>query len=389
MELDIFKNKQPVSYPKSTQDALNFLNEQIQAINIQDENDRDFPDASNISSFVKNAYEPFFEDMYKLAKSQASQSAGHDTQRGQGLKQDVIYRLPGFQDCLKSILNCYIKGHYYRARMDHGLKRARERLGFFKVDNPGEINELLRKKRKEKQKLTAEITHLKNARPIIEKIEKNAAALEKELYDALGRDEGAVAYRSVTSKARSGNFDDALKAAKALANKKGKGIIGFKSGKMTEIAKKAEKLVAYYQDNSQWLFSSDKRLYLRLSEIDYKLKQAYDEWERVEVYLHKYYFAFLEAEMRDLNKTRKKLERIGDPEKLLNWHQTLIEDIAENISDSDRAYNFENKHLIAIKQMISEQSDEIQRLDRSLDGLMQEFDEVLEETKAYGSGASE
>jgi hypothetical protein len=366
-----------------TDDILKTINNYVQQFDTKSSAEAELPSLQDVIKQVDDTLQSHFQDALQRARANVEKTQSKDTQRAGELKTEALERLPEFQDYVRRVVYCFLKGYHYKAQMLRGTANAKNKLGNIQIDNPGDVGEVLDKKRKEKHDLGNFIDFIHNARPVLDKIDRDAQNLEQGLYDMLGEDNGAAAMRSVTSELRKQDFEAAAKAAKDIQNKKAKGLKRFKSGQLPELARQAEKLVDFYKNNSARLFTGNSRSFLRAKELDFAMTQAKKEFDAAEGYLRKYYVAYLVSKRQSVEQARERLKTLESPENALNSHRRLIHALGEVVSDPDATYSFEGRHVVPVKKMVSEQAEEIQRIEQRLDRHMTEFDDVMEDMANY------
>ena len=366
-----------------TDELLTTINNYVQQFDATTSAETELPEIQEVLAAVDEALTPYFKTAQQQVRDGVNKTQAKDAQRGAELKKESLERLPEFQDYAHQVVHCFLKGYHYKARMLRGTSQAKNRLGNIQIDNPGEVGDVLAKKRKEKNDLGNLIDFINNARPVLDKVDQDAEKLEQSLNDVLGKDDGAAAMRGITAKLRKQDFQGAGKTARELKNKKPKGLGRFKSGQLPELARQAEKLVDYYKNNSAQLFTEDSRSFLRTRELDLAETQAQKEYDMAERYLRKYYIAYLIAKRQSLEQVRERLKSMGSPESVLNQHRRLVEACGKPIADMDNAYSFEERYLVPMKQMVGDQLDEIQRVDQRLERFMNEFDSVIDDIANY------
>ena len=99
-----------------TDQLLGIINTYVQQFDATSDDTSEIPAIEDVLEELDNHMPPLFDGGLQQARYGVQKTKAKDSQRGGQLKAEVLKRLSGFQDYIRHIITCFLKGYHYKAQ---------------------------------------------------------------------------------------------------------------------------------------------------------------------------------------------------------------------------------------------------------------------------------
>lgn len=318
---------------------------------------------------VRQFHNLFFQHVlrWSSAQVQAHKNQG-DIPEAARLKSSSRALVEDLQNNIIEFAICYMQINRFMTLLRDEIRREHIRVGAhaaLKIKANADTGEMIHRQNKEKDKLVAGNRRLKEARGLLEQIERDMANIRADFLALTGgKDHDDAALRSLVAALRTSNFSRARQVIREMTEaKKRFGVAGKTAEELhSRLEKRGAALIETIAANAQLLEGPDRKLFLRVDETSRVYNAQVRDLHKIKAFMAKYHLPYMDYKIETLVHLKDKLLVTGSLEHLLALYIRLMTMLATPLTNMKDLRQVENDLYLHTKYLLESYFPEIPKI---------------------------
>lgn len=320
----------------------------------------------------------YFDFCRSWIDEQSKTTKVQDSEEGREIKQRTLNFLSRYEPKIKEFITTDLMVRHYIHIVKEFLAREEEEMDVIpKVEWDKDTQTFIEQHLKKIPKLKEEISRLKDAISLLDRLGKQLDDLESSLISFFGKDTGATIFRSFMTGLRNMNLDKSEAAINQMKNSKAKFKLVPGKASKKDILRSATKLKNEYLDNTDLLKLADHRIFLKKSEASISMDVSRKEYKQAADLINKYHHSYLKNRVISLTKLHERLYHISDFQGLLRLYRMAVKGMLVSVKRFEDVRMFDSCVTGQLDYLINEKLNDLQYVKSRSEDVMNDFQRAV------------